>query len=84
VNVLGCLAIGGLGGLAEYRNLLDPATRLLLFTGFLGGFTTFSAFAYETYFLGREGAWASGAANVLLQVALGLFAVWLGHRLVAP
>lgn len=82
VNVLGCLAIGVLAGLAEHRNLFSPATRLFLLTGLLGGFTTFSAFAFETWFLGREHAWAAGVANVGLQVMLGLAAVWAGHELV--
>jgi CrcB protein len=81
VNLIGCFVIGLLSGLAEYRHLFDPPTRLLLFTGFLGGFTTFSAFAYETYFLGREGAWLWGAVNVASQVVVGLLLVWVGHRL---
>ncbi len=81
VNVTGCLAIGILSGLAEHAHLLSPSTRLFLFTGFLGGYTTFSAFAYESYFLGREHAWTSAAVNVAAQVVLGLVAVVLGHRL---
>ena len=81
VNVTGCLLIGLLAGLAEVAHLLTPSTRLFLLTGFLGGFTTFSAFAYETYFLGREQAWGPAALNVGLQVSLGLAAVVIGHRL---
>lgn len=81
VNVTGCLSIGILAGLAEHAHLLSPSARLFLLTGFLGGYTTFSAFAYETYFLGREHAWASAAVNVAAQVVLGLLAVVLGHRL---
>jgi CrcB protein len=80
VNVTGCLAIGVLAGVAERAHLLSPASRLFLITGFLGGYTTFSAFAYETFFLAREQAWVSAAANVLAQVALGLAAVYLGYR----
>jgi len=48
-------------------------------TGLLGGFTTFSAFAYESWFLGRERMVLAAFANVLLQCTLGLGAVWLGH-----
>jgi fluoride exporter len=81
VNVVGCLFIGLLGGLAERRHLFDAATRLFLLTGVLGGFTPFSAFAYETYFLGREQAWVAAAANIGLQLVLGLFALGLGHQL---
>jgi len=81
VNATGCLAIGVLAGFAERAHVLSPATRLFLITGFLGGYTTFSAFAYETFFLGREHAWVSAAANVLASVTLGLVAVWVGYRL---
>ena len=81
VNVTGCLAIGILGGFAERAHVFSPATRLFLITGFLGGYTTFSALAYETFFLGREHAWVSAAANVLASVTIGLVAVWVGYRL---
>ena len=84
VNLVGCFAIGLLSGLAEHRHLFTPSTRLLLFTGVLGGFTTFSAFVYETYFLTREGAWVPALANVTLQVVVGFALVAIGHRLVAP
>lgn len=81
VNVTGCLLIGFLAGLAEHAHLLSAPTRLFLLTGFLGGFTTYSAFAYETYFLGREHMALAALANVALQVLLGLGAVLLGSRL---
>jgi CrcB protein len=80
VNVLGCLVIGFLAGIAERSQLLSPGVRLLLFTGFLGGFTTFSAFGYESYFLARQQAWAWVAINVVLHLLLGLGGVWAGHR----
>ena len=80
VNITGCLVIGVLAGLADHRDAFTPATRLLLFTGFLGGYTTFSAFALETYFLGREQLWSAAVLNVVLQVLIGLAAVALGHR----
>ena len=81
VNVTGCLAIGAIAGLAERAHLFSPAARLFLITGLLGGYTTFSAFAYETFFLAREHAWVSAPANVLAQVAIGLAAVWIGYRI---
>jgi CrcB protein len=83
VNTLGCAAIGLLAGAAEYRHILGADARLFLFTGLLGGFTTFSAFGYETYFLGREHSWLAAGANVGLHLALALPAVWLGHRIAA-
>jgi CrcB protein len=81
VNVSGCLLIGFLAGLAEHAHLFSPSARLFLLTGFLGGYTTFSAFGYETWFLGREALVGAALANVGLQVSLGLFAVVLGSRL---
>ena len=81
VNAAGCLLIGLLGGLAETRHVLSPEQRLFLITGFLGGFTTFSAYGFETYYLVRVGEPGLAAANALGQVALGLACVWAGHAL---
>ncbi|MBI3271572.1 MAG: fluoride efflux transporter CrcB [Planctomycetes bacterium] len=79
VNVLGCLAIGGVLHLVEDRSLLGPNTRLFLTIGILGGFTTFSSFGYETMELLRDGESALALANVAGNVVLGLGAVWLGR-----
>ncbi len=81
VNILGCVMIGLLAAIAERTHLITPSVRLLLFTGVLGGFTTFSAFGFETYFLAREQAWGWAVANVVLQLVLGLGGVWVGHRI---
>jgi CrcB protein len=78
VNVLGCLVAGVLAGLAEKHELLSPETRLLLFTGVLGGFTTFSAFGLETVFLLRRGETLVAGANIILSVLAGLAALWIG------
>jgi CrcB protein len=78
VNVIGCLVAGVLAGLAERHDLLSPDARLLLFTGVLGGFTTFSAFGLETMFLLKRGELAIASANVILSVAAGLVALWFG------
>jgi CrcB protein len=78
VNVVGCLVAGLLAGLAEQRDVLSSDARLLLFTGVLGGFTTFSAFGLETMFLLKRGDVLVAAANVALSVAVGLVALWLG------
>ena len=78
VNVLGCLVAGVLAGLAEEHDLLSPEARLLLFTGLLGGFTTFSAFGLETVHLIKRGDLAVAGANVILSVVAGIAALWLG------
>ena len=82
VNVLGCLAIGVLSGLASRSGFLTPSLRLFLITGLLGGFTTFSAFGYETFLLGKDSLGAMALANIAAQIILGLGAVWIGHTLV--
>jgi len=84
VNVLGCLLIGLLGGLMEHRQLLGSDLRLFLLIGVLGGFTTFSSFAYETLALGRDAEPGRALVNVGAQVVLGLVACWLGYALVRP
>jgi CrcB protein len=78
VNVLGCLLAGILAGLAERHHLFTADVRLLLFTGLLGGFTTFSAFGLETMHLLKRGDFMVAGANVVLSVAAGLAALWLG------
>jgi CrcB protein len=81
VNIVGCLAIGSLAGIAESRGVIGPELRLFLFIGVLGGFTTFSTFGYETFELARDGEMIGVLANVLLHVIAGLGAAWLGHAL---
>lgn len=81
VNVSGALLIGLIGGLAEGRQFLVPELRLFLLTGLLGGYTTFSAFAFESLGLGLDGAWLRFALNVAAQVVLGLGAAWAGYAL---
>jgi CrcB protein len=82
VNLLGCLIIGVLAGLVERHDLFSPATRLFLFTGLLGGFTTFSAFAYEGTFLIRRGLIGMAAGYAILSVIGGLVAVWIGMKMI--
>ena len=79
VNVGGCLAIGFLGGLVEARSVLSPSQRLFLMVGLLGGFTTFSSFAYETLGLAHASQCIGVALNLAAQVVLGLGAAWLGY-----
>lgn len=79
VNVAGCLLIGLLAGLSEGRDLLSASARLFLFTGLLGGFTTFSALALESVMLSGEGLGGKAAASVLLQFVLGLGVAWIAY-----
>lgn len=78
VNVTGSFLIGLLMGLAESRALLGAEARLLLVTGLLGGYTTFSAFSLETLVLFRAGQAGTAISSVLLQVLLGVAAAFAG------
>ena len=75
VNVVGCFGFGLLFALFEKRWLFDPEWRLVVLTGFLGAFTTFSTFAYESLGLLRDGQWLAAGANILGQLLLGLASV---------
>ena len=81
INVSGSLLIGLLAELLETRLLVSPTTRIALLTGVLGGYTTFSSFAFETFSLLRDGQVGLAMLNVSASMALGLGAVWLGIRL---
>jgi CrcB protein len=79
VNISGCFLIGLACGLIQTAEASTP--RLFIIVGVLGGFTTFSAFGYETIDLLKENGAGPAAANVGLQIAAGLSAVWLGQTL---
>jgi len=81
VNALGCLVIGFLAGLAESRVAFTSEVRLFLFVGILGGFTTFSSFALETFSLARDTQTVAALTNIGLQLVLCLLAVWIGNIL---
>jgi fluoride exporter len=82
VNVFGCLLIGILYALGEKGNILSPQTRLLLVTGFCGGFTTFSTFAFENMNLLRVGDNFYFSLYAVGSVVLGIAAVYIGSLLI--
>ena len=81
VNIIGCFLIGFLNGVFEVKQVLSPELRLVIFIGFLGGFTTFSTFGYEIFTFMRDNQIVSALLNLFSSVVIGLFAVWLGHIL---
>ncbi|MFC1497353.1 fluoride efflux transporter CrcB [Verrucomicrobiota bacterium] len=82
VNVCGCLAAGILMALAVKQDFFSPNTRLVLFTGILGGFTTFSAFGIETVYLLEQHEIFWAGLYVVLTVSVGILALWLGTSII--
>lgn len=80
VNVLGCGALGFLVAALTGPLLMREEYRVGLTVGILGGFTTFSTFAFETHQLANDSQWRFAAVNVVLSCGLGVAAVWLGFR----
>ena len=81
VNVIGCLVMGCLGGITDAYQIATTEFRLFLFVGLLGGFTTFSAFGYETLTLIRTVEPLRAVSNIGLQLVFGLAAVSIGYSL---
>ena len=80
VNVLGSFLIGLLVGLMS-KGVLSPEMKLLLVTGFCGGFTTFSTFANESFSMMKAGDVLLTALYVGASVIIGILAVWGGMTL---
>lgn len=83
VNAAGSFAIGAVLTLALDRSLVSPSARLFLATGLLGGFTTFSAFSWESFELMRDGHWPAAFVYVGGSLASGLIAAVAGAALAA-
>ena len=78
INVSGCFALGFIFTLLTERFLPHPALRIALTVGFIGAYTTFSTFAFETMRLAEDGAVLLATVNVLASVGAGLLAVYAG------
>jgi len=88
VNLGGCLMFGCLAALAEHRAGLGPETRLVITVGFLGAFTTFSTFAFESAQFLQDAKLGLALLYVVVQNAVGVLAILggaaLGNRAFAP
>lgn len=81
VNLLGCLLFGLMFALIEDRTAISERVRHIVLIGFLGAFTTFSTFGFETATLLRDQQWLLAAGNVLAQNIGGIACVVLGLAL---
>lgn len=81
VNVLGSFLMGVIYALGQLSHI-SPELKALIGVGLLGALTTFSTFSNETLLLMQEGDWLKAALNVVLNLSLCLFMVYLGQQLV--
>ena len=79
INITGSFLIGLLMSLFTERFMVNPQWRLLFVVGFLGAYTTFSTFEYETGALLRDGEWLIAMLNVVLSVIVGFIALKAGE-----
>lgn len=77
VNLLGCFLIGVVMGLS-FESLISTRMRLMLATGFCGGFTTFSTYSLEIIELGQKGEADIGILYLFASIILGLLCIWIG------
>ena len=78
INVLGCFLFGLVWTLAEERLVIGGETRAIILIGFMGAFTTFSTFAFESAAMLRDAEWVLAAANVLAHNVVGIAAFFVG------
>lgn len=79
VNTAGCLIFGAIAGATSQRVQVAPEMRLFLLVGVLGGFTTFSSYAFESFSLVRDGQFLAASVNIVGQVIAGLVGMWAGY-----
>jgi CrcB protein len=79
VNAMGCFLFGLIWTLAEERLVISGQTRFILLTGFMGAFTTFSTYAFETSTLLQDAQWRLAAGNALGQLVVGVTFMFLGY-----
>jgi len=81
INAVGSLLFGLVWSLAEERMMISGETRVILLVGFMGAFTTFSTYAFETSAMLRDAEWSFALANVLSQNVLGIVCFFAGLAL---
>lgn len=82
VNVIGCLVAGVLSALIVKHGAFSAHVRLLIFTGILGGFTTFSAFGVDAVYLLERHEFLHAGLYVLATLLVGLGGLWLGLSMI--
>lgn len=83
INISGCLLAGILAGLTEKYDIFTQTQKLILFTGFLGGFTTFSAFGLETVYLIQCNELPIAILNISASIGVGILTLWIGMKIIS-
>jgi CrcB protein len=87
INLLGCFLIGIFFALSEKGNVIPPEWRMFLTTGLCGGFTTFSAFSFESVQLLNDGEYTYMTGYILASVVIGIAAtiagIWITRSIIA-
>ncbi|SDN21689.1 camphor resistance protein CrcB [Desulfonauticus submarinus] len=81
VNITGCFLFGLIFEMAEQRMLISPEMRIIILTGFMGAFTTFSSFIFECAQLFKDGQWLLGGCNLIGEIMIGFLGLYLGYLL---
>jgi CrcB protein len=78
VNIIGSILVGFIMQIGLNTDVIPRSLRVVITVGFLGAFTTFSTFAYETTKYLEDGAWLSGLLNISANVVIGIIAILIG------
>jgi len=81
VNILGCFLFGLIWSICESRSAIRPEARVIVLTGFLGAFTTFSTFVFETVGLIRDSQLLAACGNLMFQNTVGIVFLFAGMML---
>jgi fluoride exporter len=81
INITGCLAVGAFVGLTTQVDGFPAPLKLLVVTGFLGSYTTFSTYEFDTFTLGQQGKWRAMVLYGIGSIVFGVLAVYWGDRL---
>ena len=78
VNMIGCFLFGVIWTLADERLVISQDSRVVMLGGFMGAFTTFSTFIFDTGHFARQSEWMMATGNVVIQIVVGMAFLFLG------
>jgi CrcB protein len=82
VNVVGCFLFGAIWSLSNERLALSGEAKILILTGFMGAFTTFSTLIADSSILMADSQWIQGLGNILMHSVVGIVAFFVGLAII--